>query len=157
MSIHIKEKSESYSSAKDLAALIHYVETDKPTGRKCYYRGYINTSPYNAVNEFLYVKHYYGKLNGRYARHLIISFDKQEQLTNDEIYELGFEFAKYYSDSRQIVFAVHTNTDHQHIHMVVNTVSFTDGRKLHESYENYFALKSYIERKLQEYKQQRGY
>ena len=157
MSIYIKEKNESYSSARDLAALIQYIETDKPTGRKCYYRGYIYTSPYNAVDEFLYVKHYYGKLNGRYARHLIISFDKQEQLTDDELYELGFEFARYYGNDRQIVFAVHTNTDNHHIHMAINTVSFIDGSKLHENYADFYALKAHIERTLQEYKQRKCY
>ncbi len=43
---------------------------------------------------------------------------------------------KFFADERQVVFAVHDDTRQLHIHMVVNTVAYTDG-----NYKEYFELK----------------
>ena len=84
MSVVIKTVNEGYSSPQQLSNLIRYIETDKSTGRKCFYRGYLYTSEYNALAEFMYTKKFFNKCDGRYAKHIIISVDKSELLTNAE-------------------------------------------------------------------------
>ena len=70
---------------------------------------------------------------GRMCAHNIISFHKDEQITPAEVLEIGKIFAEKFFPFHQSVLGVHQDKNHLHCHIVTNSVSFLDGRKLHQS------------------------
>ena len=73
------------------------------------------------------------KDSGRMCAHNIISFHKDEQITPAEVLEIGKIFAEKFFPDHQSVLGVHQDKNHLHCHIVTNSVSFMDGRKLHQS------------------------
>ena len=82
---------------------------------------------------FLDEKRLWDKDSGRMYAHNIISFHKDEQITPEEALDFGICFAEKWFDGFQTLVAVHQDKDHIHIHLVTNTVSYIDGRKLHNT------------------------
>ena len=65
--------------------------------------------------------------------HNIISWHKDEEISLEEAVDFGLEFASNWFDGFQTLIAVHQDRDHIHVHLVTNTVSYEDGRKLHNT------------------------
>ena len=65
--------------------------------------------------------------------HNIISWHKDEQITPEQALEFGKEFAENWFSGFQTLVAVHKDKDHIHCHLVTNSVSYEDGRKLHNT------------------------
>lgn len=80
---------------------------------------------------FIEEKKIWKKDNGRMYAHNIISFHKDEKITNEEAYQFGVEFAEKWFPNHQTLVAVHKDKEHVHIHFVTNSVSYVDGKKLH--------------------------
>ena len=93
-----------------------------------------------AGEEFMQVKRYYGKMFGRHIKHFYITFDKDEPVMPELAYILAYHISMFYRSRFQVVFSVHEETDNLHIHFAINTVSFIDGKKLHEGMEELYAL-----------------
>ena len=99
------------------------------------------TGPYchNEINydlvyrTFLEEKKMWNKDTGRMYAHNIISWHKDEQITPDQALEFGKEFAEKWFSGFQTLVAVHKDKDHIHCHLVTNSVSYEDGRKLHNT------------------------
>ena len=68
------------------------------------------------VNQFLAVKRIYHKEEGKQVFHIFISFEKSLGFTVDEVMEMGYEIAAYWGYDRQVMFAVHDDTQNIHIH-----------------------------------------
>ena len=82
---------------------------------------------------FLEEKKVWDKDSGRmYARN-IISWHKDEQITLEQAFEFGKDFAEKWFQGFQTLVAVHKDKDHIHCHLVTNSVSYEDGRKLHNT------------------------
>ena len=84
-------------------------------------------------NAFLDEKRIWDKDSARMYAHNIISFHKDENITAEEAYQFGIDFAEKWFDGFQTLVAVHQDKDHIHIHMVTNSGSYIDGHKLHNS------------------------
>jgi hypothetical protein len=84
-------------------------------------------------NAFLDEKRIWDKDSARMYAHNIISFHKDENITAEDAYQFGIDFAEKWFDGFQTLVAVHQDKDHIHIHMVTNSVSYIDGHKLHNS------------------------
>ena len=82
---------------------------------------------------FLEEKKIWKKDSGRMYAHNIISFHRDEKVTPEECMEIGRRFCDQFFSGHQSLIAVHQDRDHLHIHIVTNTVSYIDGRKLHQS------------------------
>ena len=82
---------------------------------------------------FLMEKKIWKKDSGRMYAHNIISFHRDEKVTPKECMEIGRRFCDQFFSGHQSLIAVHQDRDHLHIHIVTNTVSYIDGRKLHQS------------------------
>ena len=82
---------------------------------------------------FLEEKKLWDKDSGRMYAHNIISWHKDEQITPEQAYEFGKEFAEKWFPGFQTLVAVHKDKDHIHCHLVTNSVSYEDGRKLHST------------------------
>ena len=99
------------------------------------------TGPYchNEINydlvyrTFLEEKKMWDKDSGRMYAHNIISWHKDEQITPEQALEFGKEFAENWFSGFQTLVAVHKDKDHIHCHLVTNSVSYEDGRKLHNT------------------------
>ena len=99
------------------------------------------TSPYcrDEINydlvyrTFLEEKKMWDKDSGRMYAHNIISWHKDEQITPEQALEFGKEFAENWFSGFQTLMAVHKDKDHIHCHLVTNSVSYEDGRKLHNT------------------------
>ena len=82
---------------------------------------------------FLEEKKMWDKDSGRMYAHNIISWHKDEQITPEQALEFGKEFAEKWFSGFQTLVAVHKDKDHIHCHLVTNSVSYEDGRKLHNT------------------------
>ena len=75
-------------------------------------------------------KKLWNKDSGRMYAHNIISWHKDEQITPEQAFEFGKEFAEKWFQGFQTLVAVHKDKDHIHTHFIVNSVNFEDGHKL---------------------------
>ena len=116
---------------------IEYVLRQDKTGKLLTYI----TGPYchDEINydlvyrTFLEEKKMWNKDTGRMYVHNIISWHKDEQITSEQALEFGKEFAEKWFSGFQTLVAVYKDKEHIHCHLVTNSVSYEDGRKLHNT------------------------
>ena len=92
---------------------------------------------------FLEEKKVWDKDSGRMYAHNIISWHKDEQITLEQAFEFGKEFAEKWFQGFQTLVAVHKDKDHIHCHLVTNSVSYEDGRKLHNTKKDLERMKQF--------------
>ena len=92
---------------------------------------------------FLEEKKMWDKDTGRMYAHNIISWHKDEQITPDQALEFGKQFAETWFSGFQTLVAVHKDKDHIHCHLVTNSVSYEDGRKLHNTKKDLERMKQF--------------
>ena len=61
------------------------------------------------------------------------------------LYRLGAQLSAYYKDQYQIIYAIHGG-EHPHLHFVMNTVSYVDGKKFSGSKADYYQYEKYAKR-----------
>lgn len=105
----------------------------------------------NVYQSFLAEKKLWGKDSGRMYSHQIISFHRDEKLTPEQALSFGKDFIERWFSSHQALAAVHQDRDHVHIHIVVNTVSFVDGKKLHNTKHDLQKMKDITNEMCREY------
>lgn len=92
----------------------------------------------SATRQMNNTKSYFGKPGGRLAYHLEQSF-KPGEVTPDVAHQIGVELAKeLFGDKYEVVVATHTDKDHIHSHIILNSVSFVDGSKFHQPNAMYY-------------------
>ena len=80
----------------------------------------------------------YKKTGGVLGYHFIQSFAPGE-VTPEQAHEIGCEFARrLFGEDFEAVIGTHLDKAHPHNHIVVNSVSRTDGHKYHSSPESYY-------------------
>ena len=92
---------------------------------------------------FLEEKKLWNKDSGRMYAHNIISWHKGEQITPEQAFEFGKEFAEKWFQGFQTLVAVHKDKDHIHCHLVTNSVSYEDGKKLHTTKKDLERMKQF--------------
>ena len=91
-----------------------------------------------AFAEMQATKQRFGKLGGVVGYHFIQSFAPGE-VTPEQAHRIGVEFAERLFDKRyEAVIGTHLDKAHLHNHVVVNSVSFVDGKKYHSSPGSYY-------------------
>lgn len=83
-----------------------------------------------AYQEFLNTKRLYNKTGGRMFYHLIQSFHPEEDLTPQTAHEIALQLAQQFNGF-EVVVATHTDRDHIHSHLIINSVSVETGKKYH--------------------------
>ena len=128
------------NSKSTLKHIINYITQDAKTttelitGKDC-------TSD-NALEEMQTVKNLYNKTTGRQYIHLVQSFSPNDNLSYAKAHEIGLELAKQYKGF-QVLVATHTDREHVHNHLVINSVSFKDGKKFQQSKKDMEKIKIY--------------
>ena len=92
-----------------------------------------NCTAQSALSEMLLTKERFRKTDGRQYYHFVQSFAETDDLTPQEAHAIALELARREFPSFEVLVATHIDTDHLHSHLIVNSVSFQDGRKLHQS------------------------
>lgn len=132
-----------YHDDKSYDDLARYIErTDKTLGK---YIGGRAISPYQAAMEMRIVTESYGKSKGVHLRHMVLSFDhKCEPIAPEHAMALAFEIAGFYCYRYQIIYGVHCDTEHLHIHFIMNQVSYLDGRKYPGTKKDFYDFQGYV-------------
>lgn len=92
-----------------------------------------NCTAQSACTEMRLTKERYRKTDGRQYYHFVQSFGEEDSLTPQEAHAIALELAQREFPNFEVLVATHIDTDHLHSHLVVNSVSFQDGKKLHQS------------------------
>lgn len=85
----------------------------------------------SAAEEMLITKKNWGKMDGRSYDHYVQSFAPDEKISSEEAHAIAVEWAKKEFPGFEVVVATHTDTKHLHSHVLVNSVSYVDGHKIH--------------------------
>lgn len=113
-----------------LRAVIDYVVDGEKTnnGTLVYMHGGLAGREYQ---DMVLCKKLFGKTTGRQYAHFIQSFHANDDISSELAYKIGQEYIAGLKqwDDFQVLMAVHTNTEHMHIHYIVNSVSIRDGTK----------------------------
>ena len=95
----------------------------------------INCVASTAYREFMNTKRFYEKAGGRMYYHVVQSFSPEEELTAETAHEIALKLAEQFSGFEVLV-CTHTDRDHLHSHLIINSVSAGDGRKYHSDKDN---------------------
>ena len=119
---------------------LDYVAQDKKTlwGDAKLVTGH-NCVPQSAYTEMLTTKQQFGKKDGRQFYHFVQSFAEDDPITPAEANAIGLELAQREFSGFELVIATHVDTNHIHNHLVVNSVSYVDGKKLHQNADDLLA------------------
>lgn len=124
------------STHAGLKNCLKYVLNPEKTNRELTYVTGPSSSiltPDSVFKEYLKVKKEFKKNAGRMYMHNVLSFHKNEEITPEEALDFVIEFAEKAYPNFQTTIAIHVDKEHIHAHMVINTVSFLDGSKIHKS------------------------
>ena len=95
----------------------------------------INCVASTAYREFMNTKRFYEKTGGRMYYHVVQSFSPEEELTAETAHEIALKLAAQFSGFEVLV-CTHTDRDHLHSHLIINSVNAEDGRKYHSDKDN---------------------
>lgn len=124
--------------AHPLANMVDYATNPDKTEQRLYQSSINCESPETAHLEMLETKKRFGKTKGVLAYHFIQSFAPGE-VEPETAHAIGCEFAQRCFGRRfEVVIGTHLDRGHYHNHIVVNSVSCTDGLKYHSSPKTYF-------------------
>ena len=117
---------------KNLDAVINYAMNGEKTENGILVST-VNCLPQTAYSQMMLTKKAFHKEDGRLGYHIIQSF-KGNEISPDKCNKIGIEFAKQiWGDKYQVIVCTHTNKQNIHNHIVLNSVSFIDGSKYHNS------------------------
>lgn len=126
--LNIKE-SKGRNPASHLKNALQYIQNPDKT-EECVLVGSINCLPDTAFEQMVETKNIFHKTGNRQGYHVIISFSSEEKVTAEQAMYVLEHFAKdVLGDDYEAVFAVHTDREHMHGHLIWNSVSITTGRK----------------------------
>ena len=117
-----------------LAGVLWYTQQEEKTLREGQWlvSGW-NCTAQSVLSEMQLTKERFRKTDGRQYYHFVQSFAETDDLTPREALAIGLELAQREFPDFEVLVATHIDTDILHSHLIVNSVSFRDGRKLHQS------------------------
>ena len=134
---------EAISSKANIKRIIRYVTQDKKTnvnlisGKDCMAE--------SCLEEMLYTKNLYHKNSGRQYIHIIQSFDPKDNLSAEQVHNVGIKLANTFNGF-QVLVATHIDKNHLHNHLVINSVSFENGYKIQMSKKDLQYIKDYSDK-----------
>lgn len=124
----------------DLAQVLRYAERDDKTDKRLFVSG-VNCSADRAYEEMKAVQVRFGMRGTNVAYHGYQSFPPGE-VTPEQAHQIGIETAKrMWGDKYQVVVTTHLNTSSIHNHLVLNAVSFKDGKKFQNHIRDHIRLR----------------
>ena len=134
-------ESEGRNPASHLKNALEYIQNPDKT-EECVLVGGINCLPDTAFEQMEETKNIFHKTGKRQGYHVIISFSPEEKVTSEQAMYVLEHFAKdVLGDDYEAVYAVHTDREHMHGHLIWNSVSMTTGKKYNSpkgNWKNHF-------------------
>ena len=131
----IKSVNSKTNTKSGLKGTLDYVLAEHKTSQDlCYVTGdYMEliVTPEKVLRSFMETKELYGKTDGRQCKHFVISWHEDCPIKPEEALDIAKEWAETVFGDFSCAIAVHTDRDHVHAHVVVNSVSIIDGHKYH--------------------------
>lgn len=131
------------TESQDLMKTLHYAANAVKTSaqeRACFVTG-INCRAETALDEMVAVKAHFGKSGGNVAYHCYQSF-LPDEVTPEQCHEIGVKLARQlWGDRFQVLVATHLDREYLHNHLVLNSVSFVDGKKFNDNYRAYYTMR----------------
>ena len=122
-------ESEGRNPASHLKNALEYIQNPDKT-EECVLVGGINCLLDTAFEQMEETKNIFHKTGKRQGYHVIISFSPEEEVTAEQAMYVLEHFAKdVLGDDYEAVYAVHTDREHMHGHLIWNSVSMTTGKK----------------------------
>ena len=124
-----------------LAGVIKYVLKTEKTEEKLIYGQ--NLEPERAYQMMMETKDLFNKRKGMDYFHFVLSYPPNEKITPEQALEQAKELLERTKKFRgyETLVAVHRDKKHIHVHFIVNSVNFVDGRKFNLSRKELEALK----------------
>ena len=120
--------------------LLNYTQNNDKTEHQLYVSGF-NCIPQNAYEIMMETKTRWRKpvKDGNIlAYHIIQSFSPGEA-TPDQVHQIGCEFAqRFLADRFECTVSTHLDRGHLHNHIVVNSVSYADGKMFRSDFNTYY-------------------
>ena len=130
-------ESEGRNPASHLKNALEYIQNPDKT-EECVLVGGINCLPDTAFEQMEETKNIFHKTGKRQGYHVIISFSPEEEVTAEQAMYVLEHFAKdVLGDDYEAVYAVHTDREHMHGHLIWNSVSMTTGKKYNSPKSNW--------------------
>ena len=130
-------ESEGRNPATHLKNALEYIQNPDKT-EECVLVGGINCLPDTAFEQMEETKNIFHKTGKRQGYHVIISFSPEEKVTVEQAMYVLEHFAKdVFGDDYEAVYAVHTDREHMHGHLIWNSVSMTTGKKYNSPKSNW--------------------
>ena len=131
------QESEGRNPASHLKNALEYIQNPDKT-EECVLVGGINCLPDTAFEQMEETKNIFHKTGKRQGYHVIISFSPEEKVTAEQAMYVLEHFAKdVLGDDYEAVYAVHTDREHMHGHLIWNSVSMTTGKKYNSPKSNW--------------------
>ena len=148
------EKTKNIEYEKDLYRSLHntieYAKADYKTEKQYYVTG-VNCNAHTALQDMILTKKHFGKEKGILAYHGFQSFAEGE-ITAKKAHEIGIRLAEeLWGDRYEVLVSTHLNTKCYHNHLVLNSVSFVDGKKYINNRENYAMMRKISDDLCREY------
>ena len=135
-------ESEGRNPASHLKNALEYIQNPDKT-EECVLVCGINCLPDTAFEQMEETKNIFHKTGKRQGYHVIISFSPEEKVTAEQAMYVLEHFAKdVLGDDYEAVYAVHTDREHMHGHLIWNSVSMTTGKKYNSPKGNW---KNYLQ------------
>ena len=129
--------SEGRNPASHLKNALEYIQNPDKT-EECVLVGSINCLPDTAFEQMEETKNIFHKTGKRQGYHVIISFSPEEKVTAEQAMYVLEHFAKdVLGDDYEAVYAVHTDREYMHGHLIWNSVSMTTGKKYNSPKNNW--------------------
>ena len=131
------QESDGRNPASHLKNALEYIQNPDKT-EECVLVGGINCLPDTAFEQMKETKNIFHKTGKRQGYHVIISFSPEEKVTVEQAMYVLEHFAKdVIGDDYEAVYAVHTDREHMHGHLIWNSVSMTTGKKYNSPKSNW--------------------
>ncbi|HDV0868094.1 TPA: relaxase/mobilization nuclease domain-containing protein [Enterococcus faecalis] len=135
-----KKSKGTLHSKQGLASALKYITDPQKTNNGELVSGQNINVPNNAYDEMLLTREMailagnQPKENERFGFHFVQSFSPEDNLTPEQVHEIGLKTMKaYLGESAEFVLATHTNEEHLHNHIILNATNPKTLKKFQQS------------------------
>ena len=124
--------------------LCKYIIKPKKT-ENGYYTGARGISVAHAYEDIVEMQTLYQNTGGRRGYHITVSFSPEDPLSPHDVWNIAYLITNLFFPEYQVLYGMHTDEDHLHIHLGINTVSMRTGKKLHIDYGMLYWMRKEID------------
>ena len=128
----VTKREAHYGSPKEL---INYILDEKHDGEKVGQVSAINCNVETALLEFKDIQRKFNTKGSRVAYHIIQSFSPKDNITINQVNEIGKRLCEKLYPNYQCIISTHLDKGHLHNHICLNAISL-DGKKLEDRLAN---------------------